>query len=99
MEIFLSDLLKEEGRESRVNFYNAFKERKEIELVRAEDVVKGIDYCLVQEHYKLRTSQKKWLVKEIEKTEDRCQKLWLSFSPVPHCRRQKQNNPKLSKLQ
>lgn len=31
--------------------------------------------------------------------EDRCQKLWLSFSPVPHCRRQKQNNPKLSKLQ
>lgn len=71
MEIFLSDLLKEEGRESRVNFYNAFKERKEIEVVRAEDVVKGIDYCLVQEHYKLRTSQKKWLVKEIEKTDDR----------------------------
>lgn len=69
MEIFLSDLLKEEGRESRVNFYNAFKERKEIEVVRAEDVVKGIDYCLVQEHYKLRTSQKKWLVKEIEKTD------------------------------
>ena len=67
MEIFLSDLLKEEGRESRVNFYNAFKERKEIEVVRAEDVVKGIDYCLVREHYKLRTSQKKWLVKEIEK--------------------------------
>ena len=71
MEIFLSDLLKEEGRESRVNFYNAFKERKEIEVVRAEDVVKGIDYCLVQEHYKLRTSQKKWLVKEIEKTDAR----------------------------
>lgn len=71
MEIFLSDLLKEEGRESRVNFYNAFKERKEIEVVRAEDVVKGIDYCLVQEHYKLRTSQKKWLVKEIEKTDTR----------------------------
>ena len=67
MEIFLSDLLKEEGRESRVNFYNAFKERKEIEGVRADDVVKGIDYCLVREHYKLRTSQKKWLVKEIEK--------------------------------
>ena len=71
MEIFLSDLLKEEGRESRVNFYNAFKERKEIEVVRAEDVVKGIDYCLVQEHYKLRTSQKKWLVKEIEKADAR----------------------------
>lgn len=71
MEIFLSDLLKEEGRESRVNFYNAFKERKEIEVVRVEDVVKGIDYCLVQEHYKLRTSQKKWLVKEIEKTDAR----------------------------
>lgn len=71
MEIFLSDLLKEEGRESRVNFYNAFKERKEIEVVRAEDVVKGIVYCLVQEHYKLRTSQKKWLVKEIEKTDAR----------------------------
>lgn len=71
MEIFLSDLLKKEGRESRVNFYNAFKERKEIEGVRAEDVVKGIDYCLVQEHYKLRTSQKKWLVKEIEKTDAR----------------------------
>lgn len=71
MEIFLSDLLKEEGRESRVNFYNAFKERKEIEVVRAEDVVKGIDYCLVREHYKLRTSQKKWLVKEIEKTDAR----------------------------
>lgn len=71
MEIFLSDLLKEEGRESRVNFYNAFKERKEIEVVRAADVVKGIDYCLVQEHYKLRTSQKKWLVKEIEKTDAR----------------------------
>lgn len=71
MEIFLSDLLKEEGRESRVNFYNAFKERKEIEVVRAEDVVKGIDYCLVQEHYKLRTSQKKWLVKEIDKTDAR----------------------------
>lgn len=71
MEIFLSDLLKEEGMESRVNFYNAFKERKEIEVVRAEDVVKGIDYCLVQEHYKLRTSQKKWLVKEIEKTDAR----------------------------
>lgn len=71
MEIFLSDLLKEEGRESRVNFYNAFKERKEIEVVRAEDVVKGIDYCLVQEHYKLKTSQKKWLVKEIEKTDAR----------------------------
>ena len=71
MEIFLSDLLKEEGRESRVNFYNAFKERKEIEVVRAEDVVKGIDYCLVQEHYKLRTSQKKWLVKEIKKTDAR----------------------------
>lgn len=71
MEIFLSDLLKEEGRESRVNFYNAFKERKEIEVVRAEDVVKGIGYCLVQEHYKLRTSQKKWLVKEIEKTDAR----------------------------
>lgn len=71
MEIFLSDLLKEEGRESRVNFYNAFKERKEIEVIRAEDVVKGIDYCLVQEHYKLRTSQKKWLVKEIEKTDAR----------------------------
>lgn len=71
MEIFLSDLLKEEGRESRVNFYNAFKERKEIEVVRSEDVVKGIDYCLVQEHYKLRTSQKKWLVKEIEKTNAR----------------------------
>lgn len=69
MEIFLSDLLKEEGRESRVNFYNAFKERKEIEGVRADDVVKGIDYCLVREHYKLRTSQKKWLVKEIEKTD------------------------------
>ena len=67
MEIFLSDLLKEEGRESRVNFYNAFKERKEIEGVRADDVVKGIDYCLVREHYKLRTSQKKWLDKEIEK--------------------------------
>lgn len=71
MEIFLSDLLKEEGRESRVNFYNAFKERKEIEMVRAEDVVKGIDYCLVQEHYKLRTGQKKWLVKEIEKIDAR----------------------------
>lgn len=71
MEIFLSDLLKEEGRESRVNFYNAFKERKEIEVVRAEDVVKGIDYCLVREHYKLRTSQKKWLVKEIEKIDAR----------------------------
>lgn len=71
MEIFLSDLLKEEGRESRVNFYNAFKERKEIEMVRAEDVVKGIDYCLVREHYKLRTSQKKWLVKEIEKIDAR----------------------------
>ena len=71
MEIFLSDLLKEEGRESRVNFYNAFKERKEIEVVRAEDVVKGIDYCLVQEHYKLSTSQKKWLVKEIEKIDAR----------------------------
>ena len=71
MEIFLSDLLKEEGRDSRVNFYNAFKERKEIEVIRAEDVVKGIDYCLVQEHYKLRTSQKKWLVKEIEKTDAR----------------------------
>lgn len=71
MEIFLSDLLKEEGRESRVNFYNAFKERKEIEVVSAEDVVKGIDYCLVQEHYKLRTSQKKWLVKEIEKIDAR----------------------------
>lgn len=71
MEIFLSDLLKEEGRESRVNFYNAFKERKEIEGVRAEDVAKGIDYCLVQEHYKLRTSQKKWLVKEIEKIDAR----------------------------
>lgn len=71
MEIFLSDLLKEEGRESRVNFYNAFKERKEIKVVRAEDVVKGIDYCLVREHYKLRTSQKKWLVKEIEKTDAR----------------------------
>lgn len=71
MEIFLSDLLKEEGRESRVNFYNAFKERKEIEVVMAEDVVKGIDYCLVQEHYKLRTSQKKLLVKEIEKTDAR----------------------------
>lgn len=71
MEIFLSDLLKEEGRESRVNFYNAFKERKEIEGLRAEDVVKGIDYCLVQEHYKLRTSQKKWLVKEIEKIDAR----------------------------
>ena len=40
-------------------------------MVRAEDVVKGIDYCLVQEHYKLRTSQKKWLVKEIEKTDAR----------------------------
>lgn len=71
MEIFLSDLLKEEGMESRVNFYNAFKERKEIEVVRAEDVVKGIDYCLVREHYKLRTSQKKWLVKEIEKIDAR----------------------------
>lgn len=71
MEIFLSDLLKEEGRESRVNFYNAFKERKEIEGVRADDVVKGIDYCLVREHYKLRTSQKKWLVKEIEKIDAR----------------------------
>ena len=71
MEIFLSDLLKEEGRESRVNFYNAFKERKEIEVVRAEDVVKGIDYCLVREHYKLRTSQKKWLIKEIEKIDAR----------------------------
>ena len=71
MEIFLSDLLEEEGRESRVNFYNAFKERKEIEGLRAEDVVKGIDYCLVREHYKLRTSQKKWLVKEIEKTDAR----------------------------
>lgn len=71
MEIFLSDLLKEEGRESRVNFYNAFKERKEIEVVSAEDVVKGIDYCLVREHYKLRTSQKKWLVKEIEKIDAR----------------------------
>lgn len=71
MEIFLSDLLKEEGRESRVNFYNAFKERKEIKGLRAEDVVKGIDYCLVREHYKLRTSQKKWLVKEIEKTDAR----------------------------
>lgn len=71
MEIFLSDLLKEEGRESRVNFYNAFKERKEIEGVRADDVVKGIDYCLVQEYYKLRTSQKKWLVKEIEKIDAR----------------------------
>lgn len=71
MEIFLSDLLNEEGRESRVNFYNAFKERKEIEGVRAEDVVKGIDYCLVREHYKLRTSQKKWLVKEIEKIDAR----------------------------
>lgn len=71
MEIFLSDLLKEEGRESRINFYNAFKERKEIEVVRAEDVVKGIDYCLVREHYKLRTSQKKWLVKEIGKIDAR----------------------------
>lgn len=71
MEIFLSDLLKEEGRESRVNFYNAFKERKEIKVVRAEDVIKGIDYCLVREHYKLRTSQKKWLVKEIEKIDAR----------------------------
>ena len=80
MEIFLSDLLKEEGRESRVNFYNAFKERKEIEVVRAEDVVKGIDYCLVQEHYKLRTSQKKWLVKEIEKTDARSFDLALAKS-------------------
>lgn len=68
MEIFLSDLLKEEGRESRVNFYNAFKEGKEIEGVSAEGTLKGIDYCLVQERYKLKTSQKKWLVKEIEKT-------------------------------
>lgn len=80
MEIFLSDLLKEEGRESRVNFYNAFKERKEIEGLRAEDVVKGIDYCLVQEHYKLRTSQKKWLVKEIEKTDARSFDLALAQS-------------------
>lgn len=68
MEIFLSDLLKEEGSESRVNFYNAFKEGKEIEGVSAEGTLKGIDYCLVQERYKLKTSQKKWLVKEIEKT-------------------------------
>ena len=82
MEIFLSDLLKEEGRESRVNFYNAFKERKEIEVVRAEDVVKGIDYCLVQEHYKLRTSQKKWLVKEIEKTDARSFGLALAQSHI-----------------
>lgn len=82
MEIFLSDLLKEEGRESRVNFYNAFKERKEIEVVSAEDVVKGIDYCLVQEHYKLRTSQKKWLVKEIEKTDARSFGLALAQSHI-----------------
>ena len=80
MEIFLSDLLKEEGRESRVNFYNAFKERKEIEGVRADDVVKGIDYCLVREHYKLRTSQKKWLVKEIEKIDARSFSLALAQS-------------------
>lgn len=80
MEIFLSDLLKEEGRESRVNFYNAFKERKEIEVVRAEDVVKGIDYCLVREHYKLRTSQKKWLIKEIEKIDARSFDLALAQS-------------------
>lgn len=80
MEIFLSDLLKEEGRESRVNFYNAFKERKEIEGVRADDVVKGIDYCLVREHYKLRTSQKKWLVKEIEKIDARSLGLALAQS-------------------
>lgn len=80
MEIFLSDLLKEEGRKSRVNFYNAFKERKEIEGVRADDVVKGIDYCLVREHYKLRTSQKKWLVKEIEKIDARSFSLALAQS-------------------
>ena len=68
MEIFLSDLLKEEGSKSRVNFYNAFKEGREVEEVGAEDTLKGIDYCLVREHYKLRTSQKRWLVKAIEKT-------------------------------
>lgn len=68
MEIFLSDLLKEEGSKSRVNFYNAFKEGREVEEVGAEDTLKGIDYCLAREHYKLRTSQKRWLVKAIEKT-------------------------------
>lgn len=68
MEIFLSDLLKEEGRKSRVNFYNAFKEGREVKEVGAEDILKGIDYCLAREHYKLRTSQKRWLVKVIEKT-------------------------------
>lgn len=67
MKLFLSDLLKEES-ESRVNFYNDFINHSELEnKMDADILLTCIDYCLVREHYKLRTSQKKWLVKEIEK--------------------------------
>ena len=54
MEFFLSDLLEDSSRKSRVNFYNAFDQHIEIE-------------SLVRRKYKLTTSEKKWLVKALEK--------------------------------
>lgn len=68
MEFFLSDLLEDSSRKSRVNFYNAFDQHIEIESeVSADVLLTCVDYCLVRRKYKLTTSEKKWLVKALEK--------------------------------
>ena len=68
MEFFLSDLLEDSSRKSRVNFYNAFDQHIEIESeISADVLLTCVDYCLVRRKYKLTTSEKKWLVKALEK--------------------------------
>lgn len=49
MEFFLSDLLEDSSRKSRVNFYNAFDQHIEIESeVSADVLLTCVDYCLVR---------------------------------------------------
>lgn len=68
MRIFLSDLLENKGQQIREDFYNNFKQRISV-VGDANDIMKCIDYCIVRNRYKLTTSEKRFLVKCVEKCE------------------------------
>lgn len=70
MEFFLSNLLEDSSRKLRINFYNAFKKHSAVETkISADVLLTCVDYCLVKKKYKLTTSEKKWLVRELEKSD------------------------------
>lgn len=50
------------------DFYEHFKRKEKCSIKNADTLIKCIDYCLVRNHYKLTTSEKKFLVKTIEKS-------------------------------